>query len=91
MGHVSAPEPTTEVGVVQSQRMCVSAGSLLSSEAGSGAKGRVAAPDPYYMARVSGASTHMAAQEPSLSREVGSSTAVARGSVWMHTLPFVLA
>jgi hypothetical protein len=47
MGHVSAPEPTTEVGVVQSQRMCVSAGSLLSSEAESGAKGRVAAPDPY--------------------------------------------
>jgi hypothetical protein len=46
MGHMLAPEPTTEAGAVQSQRMRVSARSLFSDEAGSGAKGRVAASDP---------------------------------------------
>jgi hypothetical protein len=46
MGHMSALEPTTEVGVIQSQGMCVSAGSLLNSEAGSCAEGRMAALDP---------------------------------------------
>jgi hypothetical protein len=34
---------------------------------------------------------HMVVPEPSLSREVGSGTAVACGSVWTHTLPFFLA
>jgi hypothetical protein len=34
---------------------------------------------------------HVAVLEPSLSREVVSGTAVACGSVWAHTLPFVLA
>jgi hypothetical protein len=51
MGHVSTPEPTSEVGGVRSQRMRVSAGALLISEARSGAEGRVAAPDPYWMMR----------------------------------------
>jgi hypothetical protein len=31
------------------------------------------------------------ALEPSLTREAGSGTTVARGSVWMHTLSFVFA
>jgi hypothetical protein len=51
MGHMSAPEPTTEVGVVQSQRTPISAGSLLSSVAGSSAKERAVASDPSWMAR----------------------------------------
>jgi hypothetical protein len=34
---------------------------------------------------------HVAALESSLSREVGSSDAVACGSAWTHTLPFVLS
>jgi hypothetical protein len=51
MGHVSAPEPTTEVGAVRSQRTRVSAGSLLSVEAGSGAEGHMAVSDPSWMAR----------------------------------------
>jgi hypothetical protein len=51
MGHVSIPEPIIEVGAVQSRRTHVSAGSLLSGEAGSGAEGRVAAPGPSSMAR----------------------------------------
>jgi hypothetical protein len=46
MGHVSAPESTTEAGVVQSQRSHVSAGSLLMSKAGSGVVGRMVASDP---------------------------------------------
>jgi hypothetical protein len=54
MGHMLAPEPTTEAGAVQSQRMRVSARSLFSDEAGSGAKGRVAASDPSWMARGGG-------------------------------------
>jgi hypothetical protein len=40
--------------------------------------------------RGSWASGHVATTEPSLSREVGSGTAMARGSVWTHTLSFVL-
>jgi hypothetical protein len=51
MGHVSALEPTTEVGVVRSQSTCVSAGSLLSSEVGSGAEEHMAALDPSWMVR----------------------------------------
>jgi hypothetical protein len=51
MGHVPAPESTTEAGVVQSRRMHVSAESFLISKVGSGAEGRVAAPDPSRMAR----------------------------------------
>jgi hypothetical protein len=51
MGYVSAPEPTTEVGAVQSQRMCVSVGSHLSGEAGSGAEGRMVVMDPSWMVR----------------------------------------
>jgi hypothetical protein len=46
MAHVSALEPSTEVGAVWSRRTRVSAGSLLSGEAGSGVEGRVAALDP---------------------------------------------
>jgi hypothetical protein len=34
---------------------------------------------------------HVATSEYSQSREVGSGAAVARDSVWTHTLPFVLA
>jgi hypothetical protein len=34
---------------------------------------------------------HVAALEPSLSREAGSRAAVAHGNVWVHALPFVLA
>jgi hypothetical protein len=51
MGHMSALKPTNEVGAVRSQRTCVSAGSLLSDDAGSGAKGRMVAPDPSWMTR----------------------------------------
>jgi hypothetical protein len=51
MGHVSAPEPTSEAGAIQSRRTRVSGGALLSGEAGFGAKGRVAASDPSWMAR----------------------------------------
>jgi hypothetical protein len=65
MGHVTAPDPTTEVGGVRSRRTRVSAGSLHSSEMGSDAEGRVAAPDPSWMAWGSEASGHMAAPEPS--------------------------
>jgi hypothetical protein len=64
MGHVTAPEPTTEAGAVQSRRTHVSAGSLLSGEAGSSAQGRVAALDPSWMAWGRGAVQslgHMAA------------------------------
>jgi hypothetical protein len=39
----------------------------------------------------SGASGHVVVLEPSLCWKVGSSTVVARGSMWTHTLPFVLA
>jgi hypothetical protein len=45
MGHVSAPEPTSEADAVRSRMMRVSAGPLLSGETGSGAEGCVAAPD----------------------------------------------
>jgi hypothetical protein len=51
MGHMSALEPTTEVGAVRSRRMCVSAESLLSDDAGSGAMGCMAALDPSWMTR----------------------------------------
>jgi hypothetical protein len=34
---------------------------------------------------------HVAASEPSLSKEAGSGAAVARGNAWTHTLPFDLA
>jgi hypothetical protein len=34
---------------------------------------------------------HVAAPEPSLSREAGSGATVARGSAWAHALPFDLA
>jgi hypothetical protein len=51
MGHMSAPEPTSEVGAVQSRRTRVSDGPLLSDETGSGAEGRVTAPDPSWMVR----------------------------------------
>jgi hypothetical protein len=51
MGHVSALEPTTEVGVVQSRRTRASAGSLLSGEVGSSAEGHVVVPDPFWMPR----------------------------------------
>jgi hypothetical protein len=73
MGHVSASEPISEVGVARSQRMRVSTGALLGDEAGSGASGHVIAP------------------EPSLSREEGFGAMVARGSAWAHGLPFDLA
>jgi hypothetical protein len=39
----------------------------------------------------SGALGHMTALEPSLSREAGSGAAMARGSAWVHALPFVFA
>jgi hypothetical protein len=51
MGHVLAPEPTTEAGVVQSQQTCDTTRSLLISKAGSGDEGHVAALDPSWMAR----------------------------------------
>jgi hypothetical protein len=51
MEHVSALEPTSKTGAVQSQRTRVSAEALLSSEAGSGVEGRVAVSDPFWMAR----------------------------------------
>jgi hypothetical protein len=91
MGHVSALEPTSKAGTVLSRRTRVSVGSLLNGEVGSNAEGRVSAPDPSWMAGGIRSLRQMAAPEPSLSREVGFSTAVARGNVWMHTLPFVLA
>jgi hypothetical protein len=110
MGHVLAPEPTTEAGAVQSRRTRVSTGSFLSAKAGSGAEGHVVAPNPSWMARGEGSEPldtwqrrspprrregiqsleHVAVSEPSLNREAGSGTAVARDSVWTHTLPFVL-
>jgi hypothetical protein len=43
MGHVSASEPTSEVGAVCSWGARVSAGALLCGEAGSDAEGHVAA------------------------------------------------
>jgi hypothetical protein len=46
MGHVSAPEPTSEVGAVRSWGTRVSAGALLCGEAGSDAEGHVAALEP---------------------------------------------
>jgi hypothetical protein len=49
MGHVSAPEPTNEAGVVRSQRTCVSVRSLLIGKVGSDVEGRVAASDPSWM------------------------------------------
>jgi hypothetical protein len=110
MGHVSAPEPTTEAGADRYRRTRVSTGPNLSSEAGlvlrdawqgrippgwrggSRASRHMAAPElpPRQRGGVQSLG-HMAVPEPSLSREAGFSTAVARGSVWMHTLPFVLA
>jgi hypothetical protein len=44
IGHVPAPEPTTEEGAIWSQRTCASAGTLLSSEVRFGAEERVAEP-----------------------------------------------
>jgi hypothetical protein len=46
MGHVSAPELTSEAGAVRSRGMHVSAGALLGGKEGSGAEGCVAAPKP---------------------------------------------
>jgi hypothetical protein len=51
MGHVSASEPTSEVGVVCSLRTRVSAGPFLSDVAGSGAEGRMAESDPSWTVR----------------------------------------
>jgi hypothetical protein len=109
MGHMSAPESTTEAGEVRSRRTHASARYLLSSEARSSAEGRVVGLDPSWMARGDleplgmwrhqspprqrgGIQSlgHVVVPEPSLGREVGSGTMVARGSVWMHALPFVL-
>jgi hypothetical protein len=108
MGHVSAPEPTSEVGAVRSRRMRISAGPLLSGEAGFDVERRMTVSDPSWMVkggleplgtwqrrspprRRGGVLSlrHVAASEPSLSREAGSDAAVARGSVWTHILPFV--
>jgi hypothetical protein len=69
MRHVSAPEPTIEAGAVRSRWMCVSAGSLLSSEAGSSVERRVVVADLSWMARGGGAgssaSGYVAAPETS--------------------------
>jgi hypothetical protein len=60
-----------------------SSGALLDGEVGSGASGHMATPNP--------SSAEGRGPEPSLSREAGSSTVMARGSMWTHTLPLVLA
>jgi hypothetical protein len=69
MGHMSAPESTIEAGAVRSRWTCVSAGSLLSSEAGSSVEGHVVVADLSWMARGGGAgssaSGHVAAPETS--------------------------
>jgi hypothetical protein len=51
MGHVLAPEPTSEAGAVWSRWTHVSVGPLLSGEAGLSAEGRMAATDPSWMMR----------------------------------------
>jgi hypothetical protein len=51
MGHMSAPEATTEAGAVRSRRTRVSGESLLISEAEFGTKGHVTALDLSWMTR----------------------------------------
>jgi hypothetical protein len=51
MGHVSAPDPTSEAGVVYSLRTRVSARPLLSDVAGSGAEGHMVESYPSWTVR----------------------------------------